>query len=215
MVSKILDFRFFESLKNALSRTFYSLKLSLESWISHCLRQNVPEYPPCITMRTSIMVYLILQHFHGLKTANCIDSQTHSQHFFRLWQKNKCCCWYESTAHDEVGGQEQRTHLISLLGAKIFAVWSTRKIYKYLTVKSRSPQNGKFQGETGGQELSSQNGSLLFKPGELDHMPERSWLSIPSFYLSLNLVFQVGYYFETFCWFFWIFFSRLVVAKLF
>ena len=171
MVSKILDFRFFESLKNALSRTFYSLKLSLESWISHCLRQNVPEYPPCITMRTSIMVYLILQHFHGLKTANCIDSQTHSQHFFRLWQKNKCCCWYESTAHDEDGGQEQRTHLISLLGAKIFAVWSTRKIYKYLTVKSRSPQNGKFQGETGGQELSSQNGSLLFKPGELEHMP--------------------------------------------
>ena len=44
MVAKILDFRLFESLKNALSRTFCSPKLSLESWILHCLRENFPVY---------------------------------------------------------------------------------------------------------------------------------------------------------------------------
>ena len=31
MFAKILDFRLFENLKNALSKTFYSTKLSLES----------------------------------------------------------------------------------------------------------------------------------------------------------------------------------------
>ena len=40
-------------------------------------------------------------------------------------------------------------------------------------------------------------------------------MSRASFYLSLNLVFQVISYFEKFCRCFWIFFSRLVVGKLY
>ena len=62
MLSKSLDFRFFESLKSALSRTFCSPKLSLESWILHSLCENFPEYPLERAMQTSIIVYLIPQH---------------------------------------------------------------------------------------------------------------------------------------------------------
>ena len=56
MVAKILNFKLFESLKNALSRTFCSAKLSLGSWISHFLCENFPEYPPDIILWTSIIV---------------------------------------------------------------------------------------------------------------------------------------------------------------
>ena len=48
MVVKNLNFRFIESLKSALSRTFRSPKLSLGSWIFCCLCENFPEYPPGI-----------------------------------------------------------------------------------------------------------------------------------------------------------------------
>ena len=67
MVVKFLDFRLLESLKSALSRTFCSPKLSLESWILHCLCENFPEYPPDIIIQTSIIVYLISQHFSWFK----------------------------------------------------------------------------------------------------------------------------------------------------
>ena len=50
MVAKILDFRLSESLKNALCKTFYSSKLSPESYMFHCLSQNFPEYPPDVTI---------------------------------------------------------------------------------------------------------------------------------------------------------------------
>ena len=63
IVAKLLDFRLFEDLKNALSRTFCSPKLSLESWILHCLCDSFPKYPPDIILRTSVIVYLIPQHF--------------------------------------------------------------------------------------------------------------------------------------------------------
>ena len=52
MLPKILDFRLFKSLKNALSRTFYSPRLSLESSISRCLRENFSEYAFDITIIT-------------------------------------------------------------------------------------------------------------------------------------------------------------------
>ena len=67
MVVKILNFRLFESLKNALSRTFSSPKLSLESWILHYLCKNFPEYPPEIIIKTSIIVYVIPQYFSWFK----------------------------------------------------------------------------------------------------------------------------------------------------
>ena len=46
-------------------------------------------------------------------------------------------------------------------------MWSTWKIYKDLTFKSRSSQNGRFQGETREPEMFSQNGNFLFQTGEL------------------------------------------------
>ena len=59
MVAKILDFRFFKSLKNPLSKTFCFPKFC----------KNFPEYPPEITIRTWIIVYLIPKHFSWFK--NC------------------------------------------------------------------------------------------------------------------------------------------------
>ena len=58
-----MNFRLFESMKNALSRTFFSSKLFLESWILHCLRNNFPEYSADTILRTFIIVDLIPQHF--------------------------------------------------------------------------------------------------------------------------------------------------------
>ena len=49
MVAKILDFRLFEHLKNTLFMTFFSSKLSLESWIFYFLHDNFPEFPPYVT----------------------------------------------------------------------------------------------------------------------------------------------------------------------
>ena len=72
MVVKILDFRLFESLKSALSRTFCFPQLSLESWMLHWLCENFPEYPPDIIIQTSIIVYLILQHFSWFKNYNLL-----------------------------------------------------------------------------------------------------------------------------------------------
>ena len=65
--AKILDFRLFENLKNALSKTFNCTKLSLESWIPLCLCEKFPEYLPDITMRTWKKVYLMAQHFSWFK----------------------------------------------------------------------------------------------------------------------------------------------------
>ena len=48
VVAKTLDFRLFENLKNALSKTFCSPKLFLGSWILLCLHENFPEYQPGI-----------------------------------------------------------------------------------------------------------------------------------------------------------------------
>ena len=61
------SFRLSESLKNALFRTFCSPKLSLESWILHCLHKNFPAYPHEITIGNLIIVYLTLQHFSWFK----------------------------------------------------------------------------------------------------------------------------------------------------
>ena len=47
---------------------------------------------------------------------------------------------------------------------------STWKTLKDLTFKPGSSQNGRFREETGGRELPSQNESLPFKTGELEHM---------------------------------------------
>ena len=76
---KILDSRLSESPKNEFSRTFYKPKLSLESEILHCLRQNFPEYPRDITA-----------HFMVLKITHSIDSQTGSWRLLCLYQNNSC-----------------------------------------------------------------------------------------------------------------------------
>ena len=65
MVAKISDFRLFENLQNALFRTFFSPKISLESWILHCLCKNFPKYPSDITIRISTIAYH--STFHCLK----------------------------------------------------------------------------------------------------------------------------------------------------
>ena len=109
MVTKILDLMLSESPRNALSKIFCSPRLSIEYQILHCLRKNFPVELP--------------QHsFHGLKITTGIDSQTRSWRFYHKYQNNKCFCWHGPTAHDEDGGQEQRTHLILLPAAKIFTL---------------------------------------------------------------------------------------------
>ena len=67
MVVKMLDFRLFESLKSALSRTSNSPKLSPGSWILHCFCENFPEYPPDILIQTFIEFH---STFHCLKITN-------------------------------------------------------------------------------------------------------------------------------------------------
>ena len=65
---KILKFRLCESLKNELTKTFCSPKLSLESRMLHYLRENFPEYPRDIEI--SIIVYPVSpvpKHFSWLK----------------------------------------------------------------------------------------------------------------------------------------------------
>ena len=42
--------------------------------------------------------------------------------------------------------------------------------YKKLKIWTCFPQNGRFRDQTGGQERTSQNGSLPFKTGGLEHM---------------------------------------------
>ena len=42
--------------------------------------------------------------------------------------------------------------------------------YKILKIWTCFPQNGKFRDRTGARETTSQNGSLLFKTGGLEHM---------------------------------------------
>ena len=64
---KILDFRFPESPKNELSRTFCSPKSSLQSWIFHCLFENFREYLRDIPLAISIIVYSVPQHFSWFK----------------------------------------------------------------------------------------------------------------------------------------------------
>ena len=49
-LGEILDFRLSKSPKNELSRDFFSPKLSLESWILHCIRENLSEYPRDVTV---------------------------------------------------------------------------------------------------------------------------------------------------------------------
>ena len=43
-------------------------------------------------------------------------------------------------------------------------------ILQFNAKKVRRSQNGRFQEETGGRELSFENGRLPFKTGELKHM---------------------------------------------
>ena len=64
---KILDFKLSEIPKNKLFRTFYSLRLSLKSWIFHFFRENFPEYPRDITLWIFILVYSVPQHFWCFK----------------------------------------------------------------------------------------------------------------------------------------------------
>ena len=43
--------------------------------------------------------------------------------------------------------------------------------YKKLKIWTCLPQNGRFRYQTGGRKTTSQNGSLPFKTGGLEHMP--------------------------------------------
>ena len=58
MFANLLDFGLSESMKVCFPATICSPKLSLQSLILYCLRENFLEYPPNITTGTSIMVYL-------------------------------------------------------------------------------------------------------------------------------------------------------------
>ena len=60
-------------------------------------------------------------------------------------------------------------------------------INTYLSFKPGSSQNGKFQEGMGGLKLSSQNGSLLLKTGELEHMFAKERCFIISCQVCLSL----------------------------
>ena len=50
---KILNFGLCESLKFELSRTFYSPKLSLESWMLHCTQAVIRRWPSNLFLQIS------------------------------------------------------------------------------------------------------------------------------------------------------------------
>ena len=155
--AKILDCRVFKNLKNAFSRTFCFPKLSLGSSILHCLCKNFPKYLPDIILWTSLIVYLIQQHFSWFKNYKLYWFLLASGTSFASAKTRSASV---DTAHDEDGNQEQ---LILFLVAKIFIssllkVWSTWKIHKYQTFTPGSPQE-----ETGGRELSSENVRLSLR----------------------------------------------------
>ena len=117
IVAKLLDFRLFEDVKNTLSRTFCSPKLSLGSWILRCLCDNFPKYPPDIILRTSVIVYLIPQHFLWFKNCKLYWFLLVSGASFASAKTRSVFVKHRSTAHDEEGSQEQ---IVFFLVAKIF-----------------------------------------------------------------------------------------------
>ena len=83
MVAKIFNFRFSETQKKSFSRTFCSLKMSLEIRILHCLCENFLEYPPDI-IQTSITVYLVWQNFWWFKSYKLYLFSNFFYLFFKL-----------------------------------------------------------------------------------------------------------------------------------
>ena len=71
-------------------------------------------------MRISTKVYLIPQHFSWCKDYEVLIPKLVPGSCFASAKNSKGFIWHGSTAHDEDSDQEQRTHLISLLVAKIF-----------------------------------------------------------------------------------------------
>ena len=66
---KISGFRLSKCPNNILFRTFFSPKLSLESWILHCPPYSFSKYLRDITLGVSIIVYSVPQHFSWFQ--NC------------------------------------------------------------------------------------------------------------------------------------------------
>ena len=89
--------------------------------MSHCLCENYPEYPPDTALRTSVIVYLIPQHFSWFKNDKLffVSNDKFPASFASAKTISAFFGSTGSTAHDEDGGQEQRTHLISFLVAQI------------------------------------------------------------------------------------------------
>ena len=138
-----------ESLKSAFCKTFSpELKLSLESWISHCLCKNLPEYPPDMTIRTSILFNYT--GFHGLKITNYLFSNSFPALLLQLPKQEVLLLTHIYCSHDEDGSHQQRTLLILLPVTQIStssleSVIDSKKNHKYLTFKPGSFQNGGFQ----------------------------------------------------------------------
>ena len=107
MVVKILDFRFFESLKSGLPKTFCFPKLFLGSWILHCLYENFPEYPPDI-YNTNLIVILIPQHFLWFKNYELMILKLVPGASYASCHNGKCFCWPGSTAHNEDGSHASK-----------------------------------------------------------------------------------------------------------
>ena len=119
MFANFLDFGLSESLKVCFPEAICSPKLSLQSLILYCLRENFLEYPPNITIETSIMVYLTpILWFKNYKL--CIDFRILPDASFASVKILSAFLDTDLEADDKDGGQEQRTHPISLLAAKIF-----------------------------------------------------------------------------------------------
>ena len=84
----------------------------------------------------------------------------------------KCFCWHGSKSWLRrwwAGATHTPNFVISSQDFHIGYVKSV-KIHKYLAMRPGSSQNGRFQEEPGGEELSSQNVRLPFKAGEFEHM---------------------------------------------
>ena len=91
-------------------------------------------------------------------TAHFKSQTIHSQTRSRRLLEQICCSWWRLWP--------RATHAPNFVTSS----QDRLEIRKYLTFKPGSSQNVRFQEETGGRELSSQNGSLPFKTGELAHI---------------------------------------------
>ena len=149
-----------------MSRSFCSPKLSLESWIYIAFARSFPEYPPNITIRISIIVYLITQCFSWLKNNKLYRFSNSCLTLFLLMPKewkplltrNGWWRWWtRPTQAPNFVISNQDFHI------KFLKMWSTWKIHECLTFNENHRKMAYLRKKREG-------GNSPLKTGELEQM---------------------------------------------